>query len=95
MSRGSPENTCVKDHTHWHFSARLLPLGRSSTDEDWEVLGRASQAAGVPEKAMGRAGESFEFVHPNAVQHVHWTEPDEECEMSETVAEVLGSLRAN
>lgn len=57
----------------WTFSASLHPMGRSSTGEDWECLGRLTAMVGVPD---GSLRTSFETTHPNAVHYWTWREDE-------------------
>ena len=58
----------------WHASASLYPMGRSSTEEDWRVLGRIVAASGATgEDAMGQIREQVEWgTAPNAPHHWLW-----------------------
>jgi hypothetical protein len=55
-----------------HLSASLYPMGRSSTEEDWQFLGGATAVLGAPEDALLTP---METTHPNAVYHWHWNAP--------------------
>ena len=65
------------DHEHWHFSARLYPIGRSSIEADWNNLGRALGALTVPRETVEAAGGQVEddaWINSHAL-HYPWTEP--------------------
>lgn len=66
------------DIEHWHLSAVLVPRGRSSTEADWETLGRLSfsivQASGCADvqEILDGILTPLETTHPNAVHHWAW-----------------------
>ena len=63
----------VGDLDQWHFSAILIPKGRSSTNKDWTRLGKM---VGFVEKTAGLITEPQTIkADPNAVQHFVWMEP--------------------
>jgi len=53
----------------WIFSACLHPRGRSSTQEDWDVLGRMLAVVGAPIDSLRTP---FETTHPNDVHYWTW-----------------------
>jgi hypothetical protein len=55
----------------WILSASLHPIGRSSTEEDWEYLGKMVAALRVPPGALRT---SLETTDPNAVHYWTWSE---------------------
>ncbi len=50
----------------WHFSAKLHPHGRSSTENDWKVVGRIALRVGAPRDPAILPED------PNAVIHWSW-----------------------
>lgn len=57
----------------WHLSAMLQPAGRSSTGEDWKLLGTAMARIGVPNPGTALV-TPFDCTPPNAVHHWSWTD---------------------
>jgi len=51
----------------WHFSAKLYPHGRSSTEHDWKVLGQIAARVKAPRDPVLTPED------PNAVIHWSWT----------------------
>lgn len=65
------------DIEHWHFSAMLYPKGRSSTKDDWNMLGYITATlqdlTGYPRDAPNiEPLTPFETTHPNRVHHWVW-----------------------
>lgn len=56
--------------TVWMFSAVLHPLGRSSTEAEWSVLGQLSAAAGAPADPV----TPIATTDPNAALYWVWVE---------------------
>ena len=52
----------------WHFSAKLYPHGRSSTEHDWKVLGQIAARVKAPRDPV------LPPADPSAVIHWSWTE---------------------
>jgi len=50
----------------WHLSAKLHPHGRSSTENDWKVVGRIAARVGAPRDPALMPED------PNAVIHWSW-----------------------
>lgn len=69
------------EHEHWHFSVRLQPIGRSSVLDDWENLGGAAGAVGVPDETF-EAGEQQVKFNPGGALHYIWKEPRQQAEAS-------------
>ena len=67
----------------YQLSVSLHPRGRSSTTKDWEFLGAALAAIGVPEGKEPMGGWPKDA---NAVHHFWWDKP------KETVADVVKVL---
>lgn len=57
------------NENRWHFSAKLFPQGRGSTEKDWHYLGRVLAEVGAPEQPL----TPFETTDPNAVHHWDWS----------------------
>jgi hypothetical protein len=57
----------------WIFSASLHPRGRSSTQEDWKLLGMMLCAVGAP---MSGCRTPLETTDPREVLYWMWSEPD-------------------
>jgi hypothetical protein len=53
----------------WHFSAKLYPHGRSSTENDWKVVGRIAARVGAPRDP------TILLEDPTATVHWAWIEP--------------------
>ena len=53
---------------NWHLSASLSPRGRSSTERDWQMLGRIAAHLGAPRDP------SIVPEDPNGVHHWQWFE---------------------
>lgn len=62
-----------KPATYCMFSAMLHPRGRSSTDADWERLGRFVAELGVPVEACLTP---LETTGPNSVHYWAWAHSD-------------------
>lgn len=63
-------------HLCWNGSALLVPSGRSSTEEDWAVLGRIVALTGAPKEAMSQISEQIAAgLAPNRPHHWVWTTP--------------------
>lgn len=76
MSMDECDGTCGTGHTHCHLSARLHPLGRSSSEEDWYNLGYATHLIGMSEAAAEAAVSQVkdeEHIRSRAI-HYLWTE---------------------
>jgi hypothetical protein len=56
-------------HHAWHLSARLDPPGRSSTERDWQMLGKIAKHLGAPRDPL------FVPENPNDAHHWRWDEP--------------------
>lgn len=56
--------------TRWALSARLTPLGRSSSDSDWNRLGQIVRILGAPEKPA----IPIEQTDPNGWHEWRWVE---------------------
>ena len=54
----------------WHFSASLWPRGRSSTVDDWRVLGALAKEVGAPEQPI----TPIDSTPPGGIHHWHWFE---------------------
>jgi hypothetical protein len=52
----------------WHLSCQLHPVGRSSTEDDWRLLGRIVELLGAPRDP----DTPFESTHPNEPHHWDW-----------------------
>lgn len=52
----------------WHFSAKLHPHGRSSTEHDWKVLGQIAARVKAPRDPVLTPED------PRAAIHWSWTE---------------------
>lgn len=52
----------------WHLSAKLHPHGRSSTENDWKVVGKIAARVGAPCDPVLMPDD------PNAAVHWSWTE---------------------
>jgi hypothetical protein len=52
----------------WHLSAKLYPHGRSSTENDWKVIGRIAARVGAPRDPVIMPDD------PRAAVHWSWTE---------------------
>lgn len=52
----------------WHLSAKLHPHGRSSTENDWKVVGKIAARVGAPPDPVLMPNE------PNAAIHWSWTD---------------------
>lgn len=52
----------------WHFSAKLHPHGRSSTENDWKTVGRIAARVGAPRDP------AITPEDPNAAIHWSWIE---------------------
>lgn len=63
---------------HWHLSAKLHPLGRSSTTRDWQKLGELVSeviaVSGAPRPDVHNFAPvlPIEETHPNAAHHWCW-----------------------
>ncbi len=55
-----------KDVVLWHLSAKLHPHGRSSTEEDWKVVGRIAARVGAPRDPAIMPDD------PRAAMHWSW-----------------------
>jgi hypothetical protein len=53
----------------WHLSAKLHPHGRSSSEEDWKVVGRIAARVGASRDPMILPED------PHAAIHWSWIEP--------------------
>ncbi len=73
------ESDSCEDHFHFHFSARVYPLDRSSAPADWENLGLATAVMNVSEAAHDLALETIrdEVAIRTRAIHYAWTEPRE------------------
>jgi hypothetical protein len=63
LSRRSQEDVVL-----WHFTAKLYPHGRSSTDNDWKVVGQIAARIGAPRDPVLMPND------PSAAIHWSWTE---------------------
>jgi hypothetical protein len=63
LSRRSQESIVL-----WHFSAKLHPQGRSSTENDWKVVGQIAARIGAPRDPVLMPND------PSAAIHWSWTE---------------------
>lgn len=74
-----------------HFSAQLQPVGRSSTDEDWDVLGRFMSRivslTGYKGTEPPEALTPVETTHPSRV--LHWTWHSDGSQVSPAALEML------
>lgn len=52
----------------WHFTAKLYPHGRSSTENDWKVVGQMALRIGAPRDPAIMPDD------PNATVHWSWIE---------------------
>lgn len=59
----------------WHLLAFLHPLGRGSTEKDWQFLGKAGRYLGIP---LELGAEVIEKTHPNHTHRFSWTEEEEQ-----------------
>lgn len=77
---------------HWHFSARMQPIGRGSKRLDWAVLGlvvaEVQERSGHPTHLdPPESLTPFETTHPNRAHHWAWhgdgspLDPDHEAQL--------------
>lgn len=52
----------------WHLSAKLHPHGRSSTENDWKIVGQIARRVGAPRDPV------IVPEDPNAATHWSWVE---------------------
>jgi hypothetical protein len=72
LSYGWLPGTSVRKPRSWSFTAILATRGRSSTVEDWAVLGRWAAAVGVPRSSFDEGTAAA--TDPSGVQSFVWGE---------------------
>jgi len=60
-----------KGEGSWRLGLQLIPIGRSSTETDWEALGILTRSFGAPREGWETP---IERTHPNDVHWIRWTE---------------------
>lgn len=71
------DGRCGQGHQHYHFSARPYPVPRGTVGDDWENLGIATKAVGMPKRVFDAAEDQIAdelVVHTRAI-HYFWHEP--------------------